>query len=266
MNFSSTFKTILKGLLIGASAAIPGINATTSIALTGLYDNTILSLRHLNHKKSWSFLLIIGCSILAGILLLSPLVDTAITNYPRPAYLFLMGLIIGALPRVFYHRKKELRPTLSKLLIFAIFCGILLALHFSPDISDTVSTPRQVTSLLFLSGIISGITLIIPGTTSSIPLTIMGSYQLLHETIQTLSPSLLLLTIPGILIGLILSILLMSLAITHYRAHTHYAILGLLVGILPKFWPGLAPDFSSLIAILLGGIGIAIGYHLQDPA
>ena len=68
----------------------------------------------------------------------------------------------------------------------------------------------------------------------------------------------------GMIIGLLLILKLLEWGIKKFRGHTHYALLGLVIGSIPKLWPGVDFNLTTLLSIAIGILGIGIGYQLQE--
>ncbi|MSR88203.1 MAG: DUF368 domain-containing protein [Candidatus Margulisbacteria bacterium] len=269
LNFYSTFKLLLKGILIGMTAVIPGINFSAMSVITGTYDKLILLITHPTHKKPWPFLIFLITGILFGVFYISKITDTLLTQHPQPCYFLMIGLVLGTLPGL-YKSKREMKFSITKCLALLATLAIILGLNLFPGAAD-VSTSEQFNpastsniAYLFISGLVTSASLLLPGTNGSFMLLMLGSYHIIAGSLMSWNISVLLPSAFGMIIGLLLIFKLLDWGIRKFRGHTHYALLGLVIGSIPKLWPGVNLDLTTLLSIAIGILGIGIGYQLQE--
>ena len=130
--------------------------------------------------------------------------------------------------------------------------------------------------MLFVIGMISAATMVIPGISGSFVLMLLGYYEPIVNTIKDLTNfSLLghnlLILIPfglGILIGIVLVARLIEYLLNRYPIKTYYGVLGFVLASLVaivKPLIGISPSaIEIVIAIILVIVGGGIAYKLGD--
>lgn len=90
-------KLLTAGVISAAALILPGISFSHFLLVLGLYE------RLLNGIKTFdlSFLLPLGIGVLAGVILLSKLLESFMSRYPKPTYLMILGFIIGSVAEIF---------------------------------------------------------------------------------------------------------------------------------------------------------------------
>lgn len=95
--FRESLYLLLTGVLAAAALVLPGISVSYLLLLLGLYDRTMRAVSGLE----LSFLLPLGIGLLLGILLTARLLEQAMTKHPQPAYLVILGFVLGSMAEVF---------------------------------------------------------------------------------------------------------------------------------------------------------------------
>ncbi|QGU95942.1 DUF368 domain-containing protein [Clostridium bovifaecis] len=93
-------RNIFKGMAVGVATLVPGVSGGTMTIIFGIYDNLIHSISSFfdDWKKHFSMLFQIGIGGLAGILLFSRLLESALNSYSFVMRFLFMGVICGGLP------------------------------------------------------------------------------------------------------------------------------------------------------------------------
>ena len=248
---------ILKGMIIGVANIIPGVSGGTLMITLGIYEEVIKTISHFfkNWKKNLKFIIPLGIGMILSILLLSKLISLCLDKYPFPTTLFFIGLIIGGIP-LLWNRSKAAKGNWSNWLVFGITFAIVLTFAFLKSGNNVISFENMnllnyVT--LFVIGMISAATMVIPGISGSFVLMLLGFYEPIVKTIKDLTNfSLLthnlLILIPfglGIIVGIILVAKLIEYLLNRYPIKTYYGVLGFVI--------------ASLVAIIKPIIGINVG-------
>ncbi len=248
MENSTIWVNILRGVVIGIANIIPGVSGGTMMVSMGIYDQLIHAVTHLfsDFKKSFQFLLPIGIGIVLALAILAKLFDYLLLNWPIPTNMAFCGLIAGSLPPIFKQVQGK-RITISMALAAIVFFGIVVG---SALFGESHGTQDVVLSssffgllMLFLVGIISAATMVIPGVSGSMILMLLGYYEpvinLVSETIDALLHfdfealwHCIVLALPfglGVIIGVFAIAKLIEWVLEHYEAQTYWAIIGLIV-------------------------------------
>ncbi len=271
---------ILKGMIIGVANIIPGVSGGTLMIILGLYEEIISTISHFfrDFKKSLKLVIPLGIGMILSILLLSKLISVCLKNYPFPTTLFFIGLILGGLP-LLWNKSKAAKGNWKNWVVFAITFAIVVTFAFLKSGTYVVSFENLgffSYLMLFVIGMISAATMVVPGISGSFVLMLLGYYEPIVNTIKDLTNfSLLthnlLILIPfglGILVGIILVAKLIEYLFNRYPIKTYYGVLGfVLASIVAIIKPilGITPSIIEVvISIVLVIVGGFIAYKLGD--
>ena len=271
---------ILKGMIIGLANIIPGVSGGTLMITLGLYEEIIDMISHFfkNFKKNLKFVIPLGVGMVIAILLLSKVISVCLKEYPFPTTLFFVGLILGGIP-LLWNKAKAAKYKWSNWLVFIITFGIVLTFAFLKS-GDFIVDLNNLTPfgyiILFIVGMISAATMVIPGISGSFVLMILGYYEPIVNTIKdltnfsNLSHNILILA-PfgiGIVIGIVLVAKLIEFLLRRYPIKTYYGVLGFVIASLVAIIkPIIGINVSileiviSIILVIVGGI---VAYKLGD--
>lgn len=232
---------ILKGILIGIAAIIPGFSGGTIACIAGCYDEIIEAVSgiRVHFKKSVLTLIPYVIGILIGACSLF-IVSWGLIYYPLITICLFAGLLIGSLPSFF----KNIKGTSNKknitiaIISGTLFLGLILLNLFMGEGNyfELNSSYWWIYILLFLAGVLGSAALVVPGISGSMMLMIIGFYNPIMDTIKAFIESM------GGLIGL-------ELSMDYYSSN-----IASLVGngyILP-----------SMFMVLCFGLGIILGFYL----
>lgn len=259
---------ILKGILIGIANIIPGVSGGTIAVVIGLYEPTITAISSLfTSKEAFKtqslFLLQLGLGAAIGIVGFSYIISALLTVHPQPTYYFFIGLILGSIP-VLYKSNKAMNISPSRLI--SGFTGILIMILITfPQLIGLLNVLSEnkapSLTLLFISGIIAAGTMIIPGVSGSMMLLILGTYTYILNSVKSLSIFPLLIVAAGATFGITLFAKVIHYCLTKNPGLTHYFILGLLLGSIPKLFPGIPENiFHTSLSLL----SLASGFLLVN--
>lgn len=270
----------LKGMLIGVANIIPGVSGGTLMITLGLYEKIIDVISHFikNFKENLKFILPIGLGMVVSVLVLSKIISTCLEKYPFPTTFFFIGLILGGIP-LLWNRSRNHANKLSNWLIFFITASIVLLFAFLKEGSNSVSLENLSLSnylMLFIVGIISSATMVIPGISGSFVLMLIGYYEPIVNTIRDLTNfSLLshnlLILIPfgmGIVIGIIGVAKLIEFLLKKYPVKTYFGVLGFVVASLVAIIKPILSISTGILELLISCILVVLGsiiaYKLGD--
>ena len=272
-------KIFLKGCIFGIANIIPGVSGGTIALTMGIYEDLIKSISNIRKKfkKSMALLIPFFIGAVVAILLLSNVIKLSLSKYPTPTILFFLGLIIGGIPLITKNVKgKKIKP--SYIIAFLITFGFVLGLYFLGGNGHNASletlNPISI-FLLFIVGIITACTMVIPGISGSMVLMLIGYYEPLINTAASLSTLknighdlvIVIAAGMGVLVGIVLISKILEYLFNKYKTGTYYAIIGfLLASIIVLILPLKLniPIIQLIIGIILFIIGIFAGYKLGD--
>ncbi|MGL4736264.1 MAG: DUF368 domain-containing protein [Cellulosilyticaceae bacterium] len=112
-----TLFLFVTGIIVAVALVLPGISVSYMLLLLGMYDQTMRAITELYLP----YLLPLGFGLIAGILLTTSILEKAMTQYPKPTYLIILGFIVGSVVKIFPGF-----PSISEFLI----CGFMLVAGF----------------------------------------------------------------------------------------------------------------------------------------
>ena len=226
----------LRGILFGfVSTSIPGISSATIAVLVGIYQLMINSISDVftNFKKSFKILFFLILGFLLGAILGTIIFVLFFQVYPVVLVLLVIGILLGGLPQMLKNLKPGLKypscwVTLIITILISNICVFVLPIGTSIDFMNMISMDYI---LLFLTGILTSITIAIPGVDYAILLLALGYYHPLIQTVmgliffQNVLHNLGILIIYGVgyLVGLLIFSKLMKFLTTHYQKQTAFA-------------------------------------------
>ncbi len=266
---------MIKGGLIGIANIIPGVSGGTMAVVLGIYENLIEAISNFatakeKRKDYIIFLSLIGGGAVIAVVVLAFLMKFLLANYPEFTYLFFIGLIIGSVPSI-YASHQDMRPTLSGMLSFAAGAGMILflALYFGeveqPGGAVTIdSLGGGAINMLFISGILAGGSMIVPGISGSFLLVLLGQYQVVISAVADRRFDVLAIVGIGAVIGILSFARLIQYLLKSFPAQTIFFILGLVIASLYPIFPGLPKSpIHFIIGTLLVISGIGLSYLLS---
>ena len=262
---------IIKGIVIALANIIPGVSGGTLMITLGVYEQIIDIISHpfKNLKNNWKFILFIGIGAVAGILGFSKLISYCLDKFPLATPLFFIGLIIGGIPLLFRKGKVKDNIKISNILIFLITFGIVLLFTFlnSGNSVVTITTDIKGIVLLFLVGMVSASSMIIPGISGSFMLMLLGYYKPIIDTISNLTKfnnlwDNLKILIPfgfGLVFGIVLVAKLIEYLLKKYEVKTYFGVIGfVLASIIAIIVPLFKVSFN-VVELIVGIILLVLG-------
>lgn len=254
-----------KGACMGAADVIPGVSGGTIAFITGIYDEFVSSIAHIDKKaiglffrgrfkEFWKhinggFLLSLIAGIGFSVLAIAGLMQTLMTDYPIQTWAFFFGLIVAS--SVFILKGISGWKFLEGiLLIFGIILGVVVC-----TLSPT-QTPDALW-FIFLSGAIAICAMILPGISGSFILLILGKYKYIMSCIDSCvenvgaiwgssgassdlfweSAAVLAVFLAGAVIGILGFSRFLNWLLARWHKETLIVLAGFIIGSLVKVWP-----------------------------
>ena len=186
--------SILKGVLIGAGAILPGISSGVLCVIFGIYEKLVDSVLGLfqDFKKNATFLLPIAIGVIIGFFLFGSLLNSVFHIYESECKLLFLGLILGSIPSLFKQINVKNKFRLSFLLYtFLSFAFGLFLFLLENQISNSCISMQNNFIFLFLSGFAMSAGVIVPGISSTVILMCFGTYYIYLEAISIFNLSVL---------------------------------------------------------------------------
>ena len=270
---------ILKGMIIGLSNIIPGVSGGTLMITLGIYEEVISTISHFfsNFKKNLKFLIPLGIGLVLSLLLFSKLIGYSLDKFPFATTLFFIGLILGGIPLIIKRMDIQNNKKIGNVLIafLAFLFIILFALFKSSNNVELVNLTFIQAVLLFIVGVVSASTMVIPGISGSFVLMLLGYYKPIIDVIRkviderVINQNVLILVIfgLGVVIGIVLVSKLIEFLLKKHEIKTYYAVFGFVLAsivaiVKPLFYiPISLVEF--IVGILLLALGIFCSYKIS---
>lgn len=252
----------IKGIVVGATTSVPGVSGGTMAIILDVYDKMIHSMSQLfkDFKRNGLFLLIIGLGMIIGLFAAAPFVEYLIDNFKFPALFFFLGIVIAGMPVLFNKANtKEKKKTDFLFFVFgALIIGALLILekNFHGSLFN-LSGKLNILDIvvLFFSGIVIALALILPGISTSFLLVTLGLYKPLIVAVKTLNIPFLLPIVIGTIFGTVATTSILEKMMNEKPRQTYLLIIGFVVVSIIQVFPGIPKGLDivySIITFILG--------------
>lgn len=251
MNAKEFFKSLLGGMAIGVSSAVPGVSGGTIAVILKIYEKLIWAISNIfkEFKKAIIYLLPILLGVVIALIPTMYLMHKALDSLLFAVICMFAGFIIGSLPDI-YDEVKDKPLKKSFMVVFAISMLVAVGLGVASafanaDLSSVIyNPPVWMYFVLIPVGVIASIALVVPGISGSMLLLLLGFYEpLIDSTIDTMKACLngnwshfgiqvavLLCFAIGVVVGFYFISKLMHYLISKFREMVFYSILGFVSG------------------------------------
>jgi len=252
------FIRLVKGVLIGIGAILPGMSGGVLAVVFGMYEPLVRFLANIRHKflQNVAFFLPVGIGGLLGVVAFSAVVEVAFDKYPAQFIWLFVGFIAGTFPSLWKTAGKQGRKPWHWLVLPVFAAATFAFMRWG----ETVNAGSINTNFFIwlLSGFIFGLGMVIPGLSPSNFLIYLGLYQPMASGIRQLDLG----VIIPLIIGVALCVLLLAKLINwlFIKAYTfmYHLILGVVVGstlaIIPRQVSGIGVVLVCGILFIAGAI------------
>ena len=239
------FRLFLKGTLMGAADAVPGVSGGTVAFISGIYQELIQTLSQLGpqalgvlYKQGFgafwltingNFLSVLLLGILSSLALLSNLVLYLLAQYPQMLWGFFFGLICAS--TLVLSRSIKGWNVLS-ISSFLIGTGVS---YFLTTMTTSVLEPSLLN--VFLAGMLAICAMILPGISGSFILLLLGMYTYILSAIKSFELLTLIVFAAGCFVGLLCFSKVLNWLFERFKSITMALLSGFLLGSLNKVWP-----------------------------
>lgn len=255
---------MLQGAIIVTGAILPGVSGGVLCVAFGIYEPMMNFLEHpiRTFKKQSGLFIPIIIGGLVGFVLLAKLVEIFFSAYAAIAMALFSGLICGTMPNLFKNTT-ESHPTKG-------WTGFVISLAFSFVFFSVMESGMGASGLTpnfgwyVFCGFIWGLSMIVPGLSSSSLLLFMGLYQPMAAGIGNLDMAV---CIP-LGIGFIITVLLLA-RVMNRLLENHYAIVTkLILGFVTSSIIMILPtEFNGVVDVLISLVAFVVGFwfaHWMD--
>ena len=212
-------RDLLCGVLIGAGAILPGVSGGVLAVVFDIYRPFMEVLTHPREAipKYWRWFLPIGLGCAIGFLGFAKGIAAAIDVSSTVTTWLFIGLIVGTVPSLFRETGKEGR-SIGSWVSMAVCAGVLdFSLFYVGKVICVTVEPNFW--WYNFCGALWGMSLVIPGLTSSSVMMALGLYQPMLEGLARLD----FLVLSACLPGMVLTILLLARLVSWFF-RKHYSI------------------------------------------
>lgn len=246
---------LLQGAIIGTGAILPGVSGGVLCVAFGIYEPMMALFEHpiRSLKKHYGLFVPIIIGGLMGFVLLAKAVEIFFSAYASIAMALFSGLICGTLPGLF---KTSVERHSTRGWTGFIVTMALAYVFFSIMKEGMGNSIAPNTGWYLFCGVVWGLSMIIPGLSSSSLLLFMGLYQPMAAGIGNLDMNVLF----PLGVGFIVTVLLLARVMNRLLAN-HYAvvtkiILGFVIAsiimILPTTFISVTDIIISLLMFIVG--------------
>jgi len=256
---------LLKGMLIGSGAILPGVSGGALAAVFGLYEPLILFISNISDEfmKWFRYFLPVGIGGLLGVFVLSYPLDFGLQYYPVHVLWAFIGAILGTLPTLYREAGKNGRQPYHIALAVLTAVIMFLVLLWANDNLDLQVEQNTLTWLL--SGAIFASGFIVPGLSPSNFLIYLNLYQPLTEAIRLLDFSIL---IP-VAFGAVICVFLFAKAIRFLLNIAYATVFHFVFGVVVASTAIIAPsvdmytdlaalDYALVVILFVGGLALGL--------
>lgn len=269
------FRLVFTGMSMGLCDLIPGVSSGTVAFLYGIYDellyaiNTITSqtLRlflKLRFRQAWrsipfKFILPLMIGMVVSVFAMSDVVGYLLETQPVFTWSLFFGFVLGSVfmvkGRVKSWGKRQI------LILLAGFVSVFLLVGM-PAL-QMESSPVVV----FVSGIIGSIAMILPGISGSLILVLIGQYENIINSISNRDFVTLAIFACGIVVGLSLFARLLGWLLRNHHNSVMVVLIGVILGSLRAVWPWQNYDFNpnsiaGYVSVLVSIVLMAVGFFV----
>jgi putative membrane protein len=250
---------VIQGAIIGAGAILPGISGGVLCVVFGIYRPMMAVLAHpfKNLKLYWKMFIPIAIGWAAGFVGLAGAIAKLLSLNAAAIVSLFVGLIAGTFPSLLREGAKNGKSK-GMWIALAISTIALLSFFYTLKLSTSTAVTPSFGWYLFC-GALWGISLIVPGMSSSSLLMFLGLYQPMSAGIAALDFNVL---IP-FAIGIVATVLLLARLVNHlFDRHygiAFYCVIGFVIAstipIIPLSFTGWGEAVLCIVAAVAGFAG-----------
>ena len=244
---------LIKGVLIGIGAIMPGLSGGVLMVIFGIYDRLIYFLSHLRDRffKQLGFFIPIGIGGIIGLVVFSAFVTQAFASSYVAVFISLfIGFVVGTLPSLWRTAGAQERGGKGWV---AFLLSALLLFAFMMLGQEELTQVMPGTLIWIISGAFVGLGFVVPGLATSNFLMYFGLYDQMAAGITNFDFGIIIPLFIGLAACVLLTAKLVNWLLSHYHEIMYHIIFGLVVGSSAAMIPSLiAPSFSAPVLAELG--------------
>jgi len=258
-------KRIIQGIVIGGGAILPGISGGVLCVTFGLYQPMMAVLAHPKTalKKYYKMFIPVVIGWALGFWGFAGIIEKLFEANAVLAISVFIGLIVGSMPSLWKEAGKQGR-TKGSWIGLVVSLAAMLTFFICLENNDTALSIQPNMWWFGVCGILWGLSLIIPGMTSSSTLIFLGLFTPMTAGIASLDMGVL---IP-MGVGILITILGLARAVNYFFEKKYsiafHCVVGFVIAstlvIIPRQFAGVG---EVLLAVLLFVVGFVAAYLLD---
>lgn len=251
------WKNIYRGVLMGISDLIPGVSGGTIAFILGIYDRLLAAISGFfsrEWKQHLGFLIPLVIGIGTTLLVFSRVIEYLLEQHFEATQFFFMGLILGVIPYIMKQAEVKKNFTARHMVILVVIGAALASTAFiqtSDNVAPITTLSVPIFFLLFFSGWLASMAMLLPGISGSFILLLLGVYTTAINALSTLNIPIALAIGAGVIVGFIVSSKAIQYLLSNFTYVTYAAIIGLIIGSLFVVFPGFSENTATLITSLI---------------
>ena len=254
-------RDFLCGVLIGAGAILPGVSGGVLAVVFGIYRPLMEMLIRPRTAipQYWRFLPALGLGWAVGFLGVAKGIAVCLDQSASVTTLLFIVLNVGTVPTLFREAGKEGRRPSAWVSLFVCAAAVFAGLFYVSRILSVTVEPNFW--WYNFCGVLWGMSVVIPGLTSSSVMMALGLYQPMLEGLAQLDLLVLSACLPGMVIAMLLLARLVSWFFRRHYAVAYHGILGIVLASTLVIVP---TDYTGWGEVVLSALCCAGGYWLAS--
>ncbi|NLJ65582.1 MAG: DUF368 domain-containing protein [Christensenellaceae bacterium] len=263
-NLNTILFHIVSGILIGGGAILPGVSGGVMCVIFGVYRPLmeLLSRPFTAIKKYWKMFAFVFLGVAIGFVGIAKLVGGLFEKYEFQMLCLFIGLILGTVPMLYKNAQEQSKSKKNDMIALVGAFVVLLTVLLLLKSGDTMHFELN-TLLAFISGVIWGFSLVVPGLSSSSLLIYMGLYENIMLEVGKLNMGVIVPLMVGIfLVAVLFARIIDNLFEKHNNIASH-AVIGLVLASTISIVPSFADTKAITIGVLLAALGFVGALQLD---
>lgn len=261
---------MVRGGLIGAAEAVPGISGGTVALVVGVYEALIVSAGHMVsglkalltdrarareefRQVRWDVVLPVVLGMGPALVIALRLLGPAVEAYPVQMRALFLGMVGASLVVPITMVGDRWRPRDYLVAMLGVVAAFLIT--GAPQVADSPGLP-----IVFVAAAIAICALVMPGVSGSFILLTFGIYEPTSRAVSEFDLGYIAVFMAGMVVGLSLFVKGLQWLLQHQRRLTLVAATGLIAGALRGVWPWLTEDRQLLAPQddVLAAVGLCV--------
>ena len=264
INLTKALLYAIQGAIIGVGAILPGVSGGVLCVAFGLYEPLMEFLTHPKKtlKDNYKMFIPFFVGWALGFVLLAKVCEMFFSFAPDVAIFLFFGLVLGTIPEMF--KKSEDSSKNMSWTPFVISLAVSYILFHIIEAGEAVVLPANFFAFLFC-GFMWGISLIVPGLSSSTVLIYLGLYVPLTEGISGFDFSVLIPFGVGIAITVLAFARLVNMLFKKHYAVISRISLGFVISSSLKTLPyEFKSSWTMIISIICCALGFVVALVMEN--